>query len=191
MSGGFVGLIVIVVIAAVFGFAAIAIYNKLVSFKQQTEEGWSGIDVALKQRANLIPNLVATVKGYVTHERDLLESITEARARAERAGAKGSSEDRMAAEGDMSAGLLRLFAVAENYPDLKANQNFIQLQTSLEEIEGHIQMARRYYNGTVRNLNTLIGQFPSNIVAGLFGFRAANYFEIEDPKVRALPEVKF
>lgn len=190
MSGGFVGLIILIVIA-VLGFAAVAIYNRLVSLKQQTEEGWSGIDVALKQRADLIPNLLATVKGYMTHERELLESITEARARAQRAEAKGSSEDRVAAEADMSAGLLRLFAVAENYPDLKANQNFIQLQTSLEEIEGHIQMARRYYNGTVRNLNTLIGQFPSNIVAGLFGFRAANYFEIEDPKDRALPEVKF
>jgi len=191
MSGGVIGLIVIIVIAAVAGFALIAIYNKLVSLKQQTEEGWSGIDVALKKRANLIPNLIATVKGYVTHERELLESITEARARSQRAEAKGSSEDRAAAESDMSAGLLRLFAVAENYPDLKANQNFIQLQTSLEEIEGHIQMARRYYNGTVRNLNTLIGQFPSNIVAGLFAFRPANYFEIEDARDRALPEVKF
>jgi LemA protein len=191
MSGTVIAVIIIVAILAVALFVAVGIYNRLVSHKQQTEEGWSGIDVALKQRSSLIPNLVETVKGYATHERELLERITQARARAEQAGAKGSSEDRAAAEADMSAGLLRLFAVAENYPALKANENFIQLQNSLEEIEGHIQMARRYYNGTVRNLNTLIGQFPSNIVAGMFGFRQANYFEIDDPNDRALPEVKF
>jgi LemA protein len=183
--------LVLVALPAVVLLAGVLIYNRLVARKQQTEEGWSGIDVQLKRRANLIPNLIETVKGYATHERELLERITQARARAAQAEAQGAPEARAAAEADMSAGLFRLFAVAENYPDLKANQNFVQLQASLEEIEAHIQMARRYYNGSVRNLNTLIGQFPSNIVAGMFGFRTASYFEIEDPRDRALPEVRF
>ena len=191
MGAGAVTLIAVAALAVVVLGWGIAIYNRLVARTQQTEEGWSGIDVQLKRRANLIPNLVETVKGYAAHERALLERITDARARAGRAEASGAPAERAAAEADMSAGLIRLFAVAENYPELKANENFVQLQSSLEEIESHIQMARRYYNGAVRDINTLIGQFPSNIVAGLFRFRTANYFEIDEPGDRALPEVGF
>ena len=191
MDGITIALLVIVGLVVVVLLAGIALYNTLVARRQQAEEGWSGIDVQLKRRVNLIPNLVETVKGYATHERELLERITESRARAEHAAASGAPVERAAAESDMSAGLIRLFAVAENYPELKANENFVQLQASLEEIETQIQMARRYYNGAARNLNTQIGQFPANIVAGMYGFVPVNYFEIEDARDRALPDVKF
>jgi LemA protein len=191
MDAGFFLLIALAAAAAVVLFVGVVIYNRLVARTQQTEEGWSGIDVQLKRRANLIPNLIETVKAYAAHERGLLESITQARARSEQAEATGVPVERAAAEADMSAGLFRLFAVAENYPDLKANRSFVEMQTSLEEIESHIQMSRRYYNGAARDLNTLIGQFPGNVVAGMFGFRRANYFEIDDPRDRVRPDVAF
>ncbi len=131
------------------------------------DEGWSGIDVQLKRRSNLIPNLVESVKGYMSHEREALEKVTEMRARAAGASSGGAAE-RAQAEGNLSKALVNLMAVAENYPDLKANEGFLNLQQELSGLEDEIQLARRYYNGTVRNLNTMIDQFPSNIIAGFF-----------------------
>ncbi len=166
----------------------IAIYNKLVRLKNLVEEGWSGIDVQLKRRANLIPNLIETVKGYMGHERELLTKVTELRAQSMSArdvGEKGRLE------GLLSRSLANVFAVAEGYPDLKANQNFLDLQNQLSDIEDQIQLARRYYNGTVRNLNIKVESFPSNIVAGMFNFIKAEFFEIEDDADRAVPSVQF
>jgi len=169
---------------------AVLIYNRLVARRQQSEEGWSGIDVQLKRRANLIPNLVETVKAYTSHEQRTLESLTELRSRAVGAAAAPPGE-RAAVEERLTTALGHLFAVAENYPQLRASETYLALQKSLSEIEDHIQMARRYYNGAVRNLNTLVESFPSNLVAGRFGFRQADYYEIDEAADRALPEVRF
>jgi LemA protein len=189
MSGGYVfgALAAFVVVLLLW---AVAIYNRLVARKQQAEEGWSGIDVQLKRRANLIPNLVEIVKGYTSHERDTLEQVTEMRQRALAAESAPAGE-RAAVETRLSGALMNLFAVAENYPDLKASQNYLALQESLNDIEDQIQMARRYYNGAVRNLNTLIESFPSNLIAGSFGFLKADYYETADAADRVLPEVRF
>ena len=176
---GLVGLIIV---------AAITIYNQLVRLKNMVEEGWSGIDVQLKRRSNLIPNLVETVKGYMGHERDLLTKVTELRAQSMSA-REVAEKGRL--EGLLSRSLANIFAVAEGYPDLKANQNFLELQTELSAIEEQIQMARRYYNGTERNLNIKVESFPSNIIAGMFNFIKAEFFEIEDPADRAVPKVAF
>jgi len=181
----------IIIILAVVGLPAVlavAVYNKLVRLRNMVAEGWSGIDVQLKRRANLIPNLLETVKGYMGHERELLNRVTELRTRSlqePNVGEKARLEEKL------SRSLAGIFAVAEAYPDLKANQNFSQLQTELADIEDQIQLARRYYNGTVRNLNIQVESFPSNIVAGIFNFTKAEFFEIEDPAQRAVPEVKF
>lgn len=169
---------------------AVTVYNALVRARQMVQEAWSGIDVQLKRRADLIPNLVETVKGYATHEKDALERVTEMRARAQNVPA-GDIQGRAAAEGLLSQALGRLLAVAEAYPDLKASQNFTELQRSLETTEGEIQMSRRYYNGAVRQLNTKVESFPSNLVATQFGFSLADYFELENPDDRKLPNVKF
>lgn len=165
-------------------------YNRLIALRQRVREGWSGIDVQLKRRANLIPNLVSTVKGYAQHERGVLEAVTEQRARAQAAVGSGPAA-RQEAEGGLSAALMRLLAVAENYPDLKADQGFIELQQNLSQLEDQIQMARRYYNGTVRDLNTLIESFPSNLIAGWFRFELQEFFEIDDAAERAVPAVSF
>jgi LemA protein len=169
---------------------AISIYNKLVKGRQMADEGWSGIDVQLKRRSNLIPNLVETVKGYASHEQETLEKVTEMRARAAGA-ATGGAAERAQAEGDLSKALISLMAVAENYPDLKANETFLNLQEELSSIEDDIQMARRYYNGTVRSQNILVESFPSNIVANMFQFVKRSYFELNNEADRATPEVKF
>lgn len=178
------GLIVLV------GLYLVYLYNDLVRKRQMVREGWSGIDVQLKRRSDLIPNLVETVKGYATHERAALEAVTEMRAKA-----AGMPRDDVAgraqAEGMLSQALGRLFAVVEAYPDLKANENFRDLQASIEKTEDALQMARRYYNGAVRALNVLVESFPSNLVAGRFGFTQEDYFEIEDPADRAVPKVAF
>lgn len=168
----------------------IALYNKLVKQRQGVEEGWSGIDVQLKRRSNLIPNLLAAVKGYMKHEKGLLEEITKMRAKANEVADKGP-EERARAEGALGTGLMNLFAVMENYPDLKANQNVMEFQNSLNEIEDQIQMSRRYYNGAVRNLNVTVESFPSNLVANQFGFIKAEFFEIDDAAARQLPKVEF
>ncbi|MEM8650527.1 MAG: LemA family protein [Pseudomonadota bacterium] len=169
---------------------AIVIYNGLVKARQMVREAWSGIDVQLKRRANLIPNLIETVKGYASHEKETLAEVTEMRSRAE-AVPSGDVAGRAAAEGFLSQALGRLLAVAEDYPDLKANENFRDLQNSLEEMESEIQMARRYYNGSVRQLNTSVESFPSNLVANTFKFHQADYFELENEADRAVPKVDF
>jgi LemA protein len=164
------------------------IYNKLVRCRNMVAEGWSGIDVQLKRRSNLIPNLIETVKGYMGHETRLLTEITQLRSQS-----KGTLAvaEKSQLETALTRSLGNLVAVAESYPDLKANQNFLDLQDELSQIENDIQMARRYYNGTVRDLNIMIESFPSNLVAGRFGFTKADFFEIETPQDRAVPEVKF
>ena len=181
--------IVLAAIAAV-AFYAVALYNRLVRNRQMTAEGWSGIDVQLKRRADLIPNLVDTVKGYAGHERGLLEEVTKLRAQVGQV-PQGDVAERGKLEGLLSGAIGRLLAVAENYPALKANENFLKLQEALAEVENEIQMARRYYNGAVRNLNVLVESFPSNLVAGQFGFAKREYFEIGDEADRAVPKASF
>jgi LemA protein len=155
--------------------------------RQMANEAWSGIDVQLKRRSELVPNLVDTVKGYAAHERSVLEEVTERRGAA-RALPEGAVAARGEAEGALSAALGRLLALAENYPDLKASDNFLQLQQQLSGLENELQMARRYYNGTVRNLNVLVQSFPSNLIAGLLGFRVRDFFELGEGE-GALPQV--
>ena len=184
-------MIIFVVLLALVGVVlllGILFYNQLVKLKNMVAEGWSGIDVQLKKRANLIPNLVDTVKGYMTHERELLEKVTDLRAKSTRT-IDPAEKGRL--EGALTRSLAQIFAVAEQYPDLKANENFLDLQAQLGDIENDIEMARRYYNGTARNLNIKVESFPSNIVAGMFGFPTAEFFEIEDAGDRQIPTVKF
>ena len=175
------------IIAAAVAYA-ISIYNRLVRNKNLVDEGWSGIETQLKRRANLIPNLVETVKGYADHEGETLEAVTRLRNQTMTISDIG---ERGQKEGELTAALGRLFAVAEAYPDLKANENFIGLQDDLSETEDQIQLARRYYNGTVRNMNILVEAFPSNLVANAFSFIKANFFEIENDEDRAVPQVSF
>ncbi|MFO1034807.1 MAG: LemA family protein [Hyphomicrobiales bacterium] len=184
MTIGYI-LLGIVVLAALY---LIATYNSLVSNKNLVGEGWSGIDVQLKRRADLIPNLVESVKGYASHEDKIFRDIAELRAKSI---AGGSVADQSAIGQAMSQALGRLFAIAEAYPELKADANFRDLQDKLSGIEDEIQMARRYYNGAVRNLNTKIESFPSNIVANSFGFSKAEFFEIGDAAQRETPKVDF
>ncbi|HEV7304694.1 LemA family protein [Ensifer sp.] len=166
------------------------VYNGLVKARQVAEEAWSGIDVQLKRRADLIPNLIETVKGYAAHEKSTLEEVIAMRNRAQAVPA-GDVEGRAQAEGALSQALGKLFALAEAYPDLKANENFAELQRSLETIEGEIQMSRRYYNGAARDLNVKVESFPSNLIANAFRFVKAGYFEITNEADRAVPQVKF
>lgn len=181
-----------IILALVVGAAgyAIIIYNSLVSNRQMVREGWSGIDVQLKRRTDLIPNLMETVKGYMGHERETLEAVVNARAKATSAAASGP-EARAKAEGELSAALGRLLAIAEAYPDLKGNTTFLEFQAALQGVEDEIQMARRYYNGAVRNLNIQVESFPSNLVANAFKFSQAEYFELDNEAERAAPQVKF
>lgn len=183
-----IALIVILVLLAGLLAWAVGLYNRLVRLRNMVKESWSGIEVQLKRRANLIPNLIESVKGYIGHERGVLEKLTELRSRTLQT---DQPAERGRLEGDLGRAIGRLFAVAEAYPDLKANQNFMDLQDELSQLEDQIQMARRYYNGTVRDLNIAVESFPSNIVAGMFGFRQAEFFEIEDEADRAVPKVEF
>ncbi len=180
----------LIIVAVIFTFFLLGVtqYNRLVRSQQMTQEGLSGIDVQLKRRANLIPNLLETVKGYMGHERQVLEKVTELRAQSLQA---GSLAEKGQVEGMLTQALRSLFAVAENYPDLKASQNFMELQKSLADIEEQIQFSRRYYNGAARNLNILVASFPSNIVARMFAFTSVEYFELEDQADRAVPQVSF
>jgi LemA protein len=181
-------LIVVAVLVGGLFLWAVSIYNRLVRNRNLVEEGWSGIETQLKRRSNLIPNLVEAVKGYMGQEKGVLEKVTEMRSRT---GQAATPAERGKAEGLLGQALANVFAVAEAYPDLKSNQNFMDLHRQLAEIEDEIQMSRRYYNGTVRNLNILIEAFPSNIVANMFGFVQAEFFEIENEGDRAVPEVSF
>jgi len=179
---GLIGLVV-----AVIGYLIYA-YNALVSQRNLVAEGWSGIDVQLKRRADLIPNLVETVKGYASHEDKLFRDIAELRARSI---AGGSVADQSAVGQAMTAALGRLFAIAEAYPELKADANFRDLQDKLAGVEDEIQMSRRYYNGAVRAFNTMIESFPSNFVANFFRFVKAEFFDIGDVAQRETPKVDF
>ncbi|MCX6766499.1 MAG: LemA family protein [Candidatus Moranbacteria bacterium] len=161
----------IVVLAVLW---AVAVYNGLIRLKNRVDEAWSDIDVQLKRRYDLIPNLVNTVKGYASHEKEVFEKVTEARTRAMGAQSAG---DKAQAENALSQTLKSLFAVAEAYPDLKANQNFLELQRELTDTEDKIQASRRFYNGNVRDFNTKIQVFPNNVFAGMLGFSAREFFE--------------
>ncbi|PJA87077.1 MAG: hypothetical protein CO141_01340 [Candidatus Moranbacteria bacterium CG_4_9_14_3_um_filter_42_9] len=170
------GLILLAVVVVIIVWI-IAIYNGLIRLKNRVDEAWSDISVQLKRRYDLIPNLVSTVKGYAAHEKEVFEKVTEARTRAMGAGTTG---DKAQAENMLSGALKSLFAVAEAYPDLKANQNFLELQRELTDTEDKIQAARRFYNGNVRDFNTKIEIFPSNIVAGMLNFTKREFFGIEE-----------
>ena len=183
------GWIILGIVVVVIGYGLMA-YNNLVRQRQLTQEGWSGIDVQLKRRTDLIPNLMEAVKGYMSHERETLEAVTQARTAAQ-AAQNGTPEQRAQAEGILSGALGRLFAVAEAYPDLKASQNFMPFQGELSNTENEIQLSRRYYNGTARDLNTAVESFPSNVIANFFKFDKVQYFEMENPADRAVPQVKF
>lgn len=186
-------ILIAIVVIIIAWFAAS--YNGFVRFVTQAKEALADIDVQLKRRYDLIPNLVNTVKGYATHESTAFEKVTEARARAMGAGQVGGGNlaDKAAAENQLSGTLKTLFAVSEAYPELKANQNFISLQNELSDTENKIQAARRFYNGTVRDLNIKIGSFPSNIIANMFHFMRMEFFELGDADAAAKNpvEVKF
>ena len=179
---GLLGLVI-----AIGGYLVWA-YNALVKNKNLVEEGWSGIDVQLRRRADLIPNLIETVKGYAAHEDKLFHDIAELRAKSI---SGGSVAEQSAVGQAMSQALGKLFAVAEAYPELKADANFRDLQDKLAGIEDEIQLSRRYYNGAVRNLNTMIESFPTNIIASQFKFEKAEFFEIGDAAAREVPKVDF
>jgi LemA protein len=183
-----VGFIVLIVIVAAIVFFLIALYNSLVSLKVRADSAWSDIDVQLKRRHDLIPNLVETVKGYAAHEKSTFENIAKARSAAMSATAPA---DRAQAEGQLTMALKSLFAVAEAYPQLRANENFMSLQNSLSQIESDVQNARRYYNAVVRDYNTRIQSFPANMFAASMGFTPRQFFELEAPGEREVPSVKF
>ena len=183
-------LIPLVVIAVIVLFV-ISLYNRLVTMRQRVREAWADIDVQLKRRWDLIPNLIETVKGYAAHERQTFESVTQARAAAITAAQSGSPEQRAQAETALGAALVNLRAVAEAYPQLQASQNFRDLQENLTATEDKIAFARRFYNGNVRDYNTGLQTFPTNILAGMFGFTAEQYFELADAKEREAPKVSF
>ncbi len=181
-------LIVLIVIIAFVALFAISIYNSLVKLRNQVKNAWSQIDVQLKRRHDLIPNLIETVKGYMTHERDTLENITKARSQAVAAETVG---DKAKAEGELTSALGKFNLVVENYPDLKANQNFLSLQEELTSTENKISFSRQNYNDQVLFYNNKIQMFPSNIVAGMFKFNEEEFFEIEDEKEKEVPKVSF
>ncbi|MGH9775752.1 MAG: LemA family protein [Candidatus Acidiferrales bacterium] len=181
---GFVLLAIIVVIA----LAVVMIYNGLVRLRVQCDNAWSDIDVQLKRRYDLIPNLVETVKGYAAHEKGTLEAVISARNRAISTEGPAAKAE---AEGMLTAALRQVFALAEAYPQLRAVESFTQLQGTLAQLEDTIQNARRYYNAVVRDLNTKIAEFPSNIIAGMFGFKNREFFEVAAPAERETPKVSF
>lgn len=174
------GFVIAAVIAALYG---VVIYNRLVKLRNRVLEAWSDIEVQMKRRYDLIPNLVETVKGYAAHEQDTLEKVIEARNIA--MNDHGNPEHQAASENMLTGALKSLFALSEDYPDLKANAQFLKLQNDLAETEDLIQKARRYYNGSVRDLNILIEQFPSNVVAGIVDYETAEYFEISETEAAA------
>ena len=180
--------LIFVVVVAVVAMYAVQIYNSLVKLRNQVKNAWSQIDVQLKRRHDLIPNLIETVKGYMTHERDTLENITRARSSAVDA---SSVADKSKAESELSGALQRFNLVVENYPDLKANQNFLSLQEELTSTENKISFSRQAYNDQVLFYNNKIEMFPSNILAGMFNFIKEEFFEIEVEAERDVPKVKF
>lgn len=184
------GLLVVIAIVVLVGLFLVVTYNRLVTLRQRVKEAWSDIDVQLRRRHELIPNLVETVKGYAGHERQTLESVTSARTAAvQTAGAP--PEQRAQAENVLTGALRQLFALAESYPQLRAVESFTRLQEELTSTQDKIAFAQRFYNGNVRDYNTALLTFPTNLLAGTFGFTPEQYFEIQDAAERAVPQVKF
>lgn len=179
--------IIILVIAGVVVIWGVATYNKLVSLRMNVKEGFSTIDVFLKKRYDLIPNLVETVKGYAVHEKETLQNVIQARGNA----ISSSPQDKSKYEGELSNALSKLLMISENYPDLKADNQFINLQKELQNIESEIEKSRRYYNGTVKNLNKTVQSVPSCIIASLFKFKEEPFFELENSEQRENIKVKF
>ena len=181
---------VIIGIVAFLIFLFIVIYNSLVGLRNQVKNAWAQIDVQLKRRYDLIPNLVETVRGYMKHERETMEAVTKARNLAQQVSSAGAAV-RSKAEAELSSALARLLAVVENYPDLKANQNFLALQEELSSTENRISFSRQFYNDSVLRLNNQIQMFPSNVIAGMTGFKAGEFFEVTPAEERAAPKVSF
>lgn len=181
-------LVIVLVILGIAALFVMSVYNSLIGLKNRGDESWSGIDTQLKRRYDLIPNLVETVKGYATHEEKVFVDVTNARNMAMNA---KTGKEHAEAENMLSSTLKSLFAVAEAYPDLKANQNFLDLQANLTQLEADIQKARGYYNAVVRDLNTALEVFPNNIVAGMFGFHKRDFFELASEEEKNAPKVAF
>lgn len=187
---------IILIVAAVLAVWAIWMYNRFVSLTQRAKEAWADIDVQLKRRYDLIPNLVETVKGYAAHERGTLDAVTAARAAATQVHVDPANvtpeqiQAMAAAEGALSGALGKLLAIAENYPDLKASQNFVELQRELTDTENKIQAARRFYNGNVRDLSISLQSFPGNIIGNMFGFKERQFFELGENEAAAKEPVK-
>lgn len=184
-------MMIFIIVLAVIVLWAIYAYNHFVSLINKTAEAWSDIDVQLKRRYDLVPNLVSTVKGYATHEKEAFDQVTRARASAMSVSATGTLAEKGQAEGMLAAALKSVFAIAEAYPELKANQNFLSLQSQLAEIEEHIQASRRFYNGNVRDLNTSIQSFPSNLIARIFNFSSKEFFQLDNEAARNAVPVSF
>lgn len=190
MNPAWIVLIILLVIAAALLFAFIGGYNALVRMRNQVKEAWAQIDVQLKRRHDLIPNLVETVKGYARHERETLENVIQARSAAVDARGKGVQQQAQAEQG-LSGALGRLMMIVEQYPDLKANQNYLALQEELTSTENKIAYARQFFNEMVMTYNTKIQSIPTNIIAGFFNFRPEDFFELEDQQQREAPQVQF
>ena len=188
MSTTLIGLLIVLGVVLVLLFWIIGMYNGLVRLRNEVKNAWAQIDVQLKRRHDLIPNLVETVKGYAGHERGTLDAVVQARTKA--VGAQGVAS-RAQAEGELSQALGRLMMLVEAYPDLKANQNFLALQEELTSTENKIGFSRQFYNDTVMRYNTQIQSFPPNIIAGMFGFGESEFFELQDAAQREAPQVKF
>ena len=184
-------LFIVLGVVMFFTLMIISLYNGLIKLKNRVEEAWSDIDVLLKRRYDLIPNLIETVKGYAKHEEKTLEKVVEARNSAMQAQSGGDPKQLAEAENALSSTLKSIFALSESYPDLKANENFLELQRELSDTENKIQASRRFYNGNVRDFNTKLQVFPTNVMAGTLGFKRRDYFEIEEPKERENVDVKF
>jgi LemA protein len=187
------GLWIVIAVVVLLALAVVTSYNRFVRQRNLVQESWRQVDVELNRRHDLIPNLVETVKGYATQERTVLQAVTEARTAAVTAAqsARSGVAAQAQAENALGRALGGLFAVAENYPDLKSSQNFLALQQQLAETEDRIAAGRRFYNGNVRALNTRVEAFPSSVIASMFGFTKADYFEVDDPAVRAPVAVDF
>ncbi len=181
-------LLIFIGLAVLLGLYFMITYNKLVTLRTKVAEAWSSIEVMLKKRHDLIPNLVEIVKGYASHERQTLDSVTQARTQAASA---QTVQEHQQAESNLNRAMMNLFAVAEQYPDLKANTNFLSLQSDLTDLESDIEKSRRYYNGTVRDNNIVIDSFPSNMVSAMFNFVKSEFFELKDKSETAVPNIKF
>jgi LemA protein len=179
---------IVIALLVLLGIAIVVLYNRLVRLRNRAENSWAQVDVQLRKRYDLIPNLVETVKGYASHERDTFEEVTRARTAAQQA---SSVEQQAEAENVLTAAIGRLFAVAEDYPDLRASENFQQLQAELSDVESKIAVSRQVYNDTVLSYDTALETVPTNVVAGMFNFEPRPYFEVDETAVREAPSVRF